>query len=197
MKIIWVATTGSDATGTGRRTAPYASINRALQDFVSGDQVRILEGTYTPTDSIVISGLEGSLFAEVKDSVYIQPIKTRIHQACLAIVDSPRFQLQGINILQAADNSGNLIGIYAENVETFLCYTCSVVGFDIPSGSGHGIFASGALGRIENCKVADIACAGDDLFGIRSFGMDVVDCTVIELSGAGDCNVTPIAAADS
>lgn len=192
MKILWVATTGDDATGDGTRDSPYASIERALQDFVSGDQIRILEGTYIPTDSIVISGMDGSIFAEDPGAVYIQPAQTRKHQAGVAILDADRFSVYGINILQAADSSGNLIGLYVENVETFLAYTCSVQDFEVPSGNAYGIFATGTLGRIERCFVSNLACAGETLYGIKTIGIDVIDCDVTASSGAGDCVVKVI-----
>jgi len=192
MKIIWVATTGDDSTGIGTRTSPYASVERALQEFESGDQIRILEGTYISTDSVVISGKDGSIFAEDPGSVWLQPAQTRDHQACLAILDANRFSVYGINVLQASDSSGNLIGMYVENVENFLAYTCGVHDFEVPSGNAHGIFATGTLGRIEGCVVNNFACAGGRLYGIRTIGIDVIDCDVTELSGAGDCEVVVI-----
>jgi len=61
--IIWVAPWGDDNPGTGSQTDPYLTIERALQDFVDGSQIRLLNGTYTPTDTVMISGLTGSIFA--------------------------------------------------------------------------------------------------------------------------------------
>jgi hypothetical protein len=191
MKIIWVATTGADTTGTGAQAAPYATIERALQDFESGDQIRILDGTYIPTDSIIISGMDGSIFAENPQEVYIQPQKTKNSQACVAIMDASRFSVTGINIIQAADSGGNLIGLYVENVENFIAYTCSVSGFEVPSGDAYGIFAAGG-GRIEHCQVNNIAGAGDGaaVYGIRTVGIDVIDCSVVALSGvSGRCRI--------
>lgn len=189
MKIIWVATTGSDTTGDGTQTSPYASIEKALQDFVSGDQIRIMDGTYIPTDSIVISGKDGSIFAENPGGVYIQPAKTTIHQAGVAILDCSRFSLYGINVLQASETTGNLIGFYVEDVNTFLAYSCSVADFEVPSGSCYGFFASGVLGRIENCYISNLACAGNNLYGVKTIGLDVIDTEVVSLSGAGTCVV--------
>jgi hypothetical protein len=191
MKIIWVATDGSDATGTGAQETPYASIERALQDMGDGDQIRILDGTYISTDSIVISGISGSIFAENPRTVYIQPQKTKNHQACLAIIGTDRFSVTGINIIQAADSGGNLIGMYVENVENFIAYTCSVFDFEVPSGNCYGIYAAGG-GRVENCEVHNFACAGDSLYGISTLGVDVIDCSVVALSGIGRCVVTGI-----
>lgn len=193
MKIIWVnGTSRSDTSGTGSQQNPYATIEKAIEVFQSEDQIRIISGTYTPTDSAVISGKSGSIFAETPGGVFIQPEKTRAHQACVAILDADRFLVQGINILQASDISGNLIGLYVENTSTFLAYTCDVSDFEVPSGNGCGIYGSGALGRIENCRVANFACAGDIVYGIRTKGLDVIDCETTALSGAGDCEVIAI-----
>lgn len=191
MKIIYVATDGNDTTGNGAQLTPYASIDRAILDFVSGDQIRIMDGVYVTEDSVVISGVDGSIFAENPNAVYIQPEKTTKHQACLAILDAGRFSTYGLNILQASNNSGNLIGIYAENVSNFLCFTCAVSDFEIPSGNGYGIFASGS-GRIEHCTVENIKCSGPELFGIKTLGIEIIDCTAVELSGSAECAVTAL-----
>ena len=191
MTIHWVdATNGSDTAGTGSRTAPYATIEKALTVFASGDQIRLLPGTYVPTDSIVISGKDGSIFAEDPYSVYIQPQKTTKHQACVAILESNRFTLQGINVLQAADSSGNLIGIYAEDVDALLCFTCAVSDFEVPSGNGIGIFASGLAGRVESCKVSNFSCSGAYVYGIYTKGIEPIDCDVTEIRGTN--SVRPI-----
>lgn len=192
MKIIWVSPSGDDLTGGGSYEYPYKTIEKAISLFVSGDQIRLMPGTYTPTDSVVISGKDGSIFSEEPNGAYIQPEKTTVHQAGVAILDSGRFILQGINVLQAAQSNGNLIGIYVENIETFLAYTCAVSDFEIPSGDGYGIFASGSLGRIEKCHVYNLSSAGENLYGIRTIGIDIIDCETTALSGAGDCDVHPI-----
>ena len=193
MKIIWVsANTGSDITGTGSKDLPYKTIDKALTVFANQDQIRFLSGggeLYTPTDSIVISGLEGSIFAEDPLGVSIQPQKTTAHWAGLAILNSPRFSLIGFNVLQALAPAGNLGGICADSVDNFLCYTCAVHDFDCPSGDVKGIFASGS-GRIENCQVYNIIAGGSMLYGIHTEGVDIIDCEAYELSGSG--HVEPI-----
>ena len=193
MNILWTDTVnGSDSTGSGSQANPYASIRRAIQTMESGDQIRILPGTYVETDSVVVSGMDGSLFAEYPGTVYIQPEKTTEHQAGLAVLDANRFSIYGLNVLQAADPSGNTVGIYAEDVSTFLAYTCAVSDFEIPSGAGHGIFASGLLGRVELCRVTNITCNGGILYGIRTNGINVIDCDVSGLTGTGNCEVKGI-----
>jgi len=191
--IIWVSKEGDDDTGTGSQALPYNTIERALDDFSEGKQIRILDGTYIPTDSIVISGVGGSIFAENPYSVYIQPLKTKKHQACIAILDADRFAITGINIIQAADSGGNLIGMYVENVENFIAYTCSVTNFDIPSGDGYGIFAAGG-GRIEHCEVSNFtgSSPGNTVYGIKTKGIDVIECDVAAVSGADQTHVVGV-----
>lgn len=193
MNIIWVSVDGNDTSGDGSRTLPYATIHRAIEDFTDGDQIRILDGTYIPTDSVIITGMSGSLFAENYGEVYIQPAQTKDHQACIAIMSADRFSVYGINIIQAADSNGNLIGMYVEDVENFLAYTCTVTNFEAPSGNVYGIFAAGG-GRIENCTVANLAGAGTGnfVYGIKGKGVNIIDCTVTALSGAGTCGIKGI-----
>jgi hypothetical protein len=188
MNVMWVSPTGNDIIGTGAFEAPFQTIEHALTLFNSGDQIRLLDGTYTPADSIIIQGKEGSIFSENPRGAYIQPLQTKLHQACVAILDSPRFSLVGFNVLQAADAGGNNIGIYAENVSNLLAYTCAVTDFTVPSGDAYGIYASGS-GRIEGCLVSNFRCLGDNLYGIRADGVDIIDCSVTDLSGGGSCNV--------
>jgi hypothetical protein len=188
MNIIWVATTGSDTTGTGSRDLPYATIEKAVHEMVSGDQVRILDGTYIPTDTIVVSGIEGSIFAENPLEVTIQPATTEVSGACIAILQSTRFMICGVNILQAVDSSKNLIGLLVRDVDNFIAYTCKVTGFEVLSGDAYGIYADGS-GRIEHCTVGGIVGlgSGNTAYGIRTFGIHVIDCSTVEISGANGC----------
>jgi hypothetical protein len=185
MRIIFVSVLGDDITGNGSDLYPYATIEKALSVFTDGDQIRLLEGTYTPTDSIVISGLSGSIFAEAPHIALIKPRQTLAYPACVVILDSPRFSLTGLNIEQATDVNTNQIGIYARNVNHLVCFTCSVHDFTSPSGDVCGIYASGN-GRIQDCSVYSLNNVASYLSGIcTSDNIDVIDCEVHNLSGAG------------
>jgi len=187
MNIIWTSVaSGSDLTGDGSYAAPYKSLDKSLSVFVSGDQIRLMDGTYITTDSVIITGVDGSLFSENPLGATIQPAQTRNHQACVVITNSSRFSVIGINILQAADPSGNLVGLYAADVENFVAYTCNVSNFDVDTGDSYGIFGAGT-GRIERCAVTNMNSCGDHLTGICGKGMSVIDCSVDAVSGCGDC----------
>ncbi|MGD9613472.1 MAG: right-handed parallel beta-helix repeat-containing protein, partial [Kiritimatiellia bacterium] len=49
---IFVATDGSDATGSGAYAAPFRTLNHALQQAVSGDVVEVRGGTYRETGEV-------------------------------------------------------------------------------------------------------------------------------------------------
>jgi hypothetical protein len=187
--IIWVAPWGHDNPGTGSQTDPYRTIERALQDFQDGNQIRILDGTYTPTHTIVVSGLEGSIFAENPEGVTIKPQRVTEYGAAIAITNSNRFTIQGVNIIQS-DEAGHVYGIYANDVENFIAYTCSISDFDCPSGCT-GINVIGK-GRIENCLIEDLTVDNGDLYGIYADGPDVIDCTVRRLINRGSNAATGI-----
>lgn len=190
MDIIWVATDGDDISGDGSYDNPYETIDTALLYFDDGDQIRLKAGTYTPTDSVEISGYSGSLFADAPGAVFIQPDVTLSHQACVAVSDCERFSIQGITVLQASDPDGNNIGIYASNVQNLIIKTCSVDNFDVVSGNAYGIMVGGNLGRVEDCDVTNIVCGGDNLYGIYADGINVVSCFVDSLSGdPASCDV--------
>lgn len=194
MNIWWVSSEdGDDVSGTGSREEPFETIEKAISVFENGDQIRLLDGTYTPTDSVVLTGKSGSIFSESPLGSYIQPQKTSVHQACIVLSDSERFTVQGVNVLQASDPDGNLIGIYAENIDTFLCLTTTVSGFRVPSGSVVGIFAAASHGRVEECTVFDLANAKGMVYGVRTMGIPAIDCTCYQLSGVEpDCDVKGI-----
>jgi hypothetical protein len=173
--IIWVATTGNDVVGDGSQHHPYLTIERALVDFTNGDQIRILDGVYTPTDTVMITGLEGSIFAENADAVTIQPQSATKFGAAIAIKSSTRFTIQGVNIIQSDSDTGHIIGIYAEDVENFIAHTCSVADFNCAAGDVTGICAQGD-GRIIHCRIEDFSVDNGAACGIRSGGLKVIDC---------------------
>jgi hypothetical protein len=56
---IYVATTGSDDTGTGAIDAPYATVAKAESVALPGDSVVLREGTYSAAVSLAYSGAKG------------------------------------------------------------------------------------------------------------------------------------------
>lgn len=189
MKVMYVSPSGDDTTGTGTSTNPYRTIEYALSLFDSGDQIRLLEGTFTPVDSIVIVDKEGSIFSDYPGAAIIQPVAALSSAACISIIGSDRFTIQGVEIRQ--DSAGLArIGIMAYGVNHFICKTCSVDGFNVPSGDTYGIFGHGR-GRIENCKIYDVTSAGENLYGVWTNNMHLIDCEVYSLSGSN--SVSPLA----
>lgn len=62
-RVLHVATTGNDSTGTGEETRPYASLSRALQSASAGTKVVIHQGTYT--GYTWASNLQGTIAAPI------------------------------------------------------------------------------------------------------------------------------------
>jgi len=52
-RTLHVATTGSDATGTGSAKAPFRSLTKALSGVKSGETIQLAAGTYSPTSGEV------------------------------------------------------------------------------------------------------------------------------------------------
>ena len=191
--IIWVSPNGNDTTGDGSRQAPYSTIERAIQDFADGNQIRLLDGTYNPAGTISIDGITGSIFAENPRDATIQPVQSTVDNASVSIKNTERFSITGVNILQPTNPDGNYVGLYVSNVQNFIAYLCTVHTFNFPAGQTcYGITASGGTGRIEKCSAYNIT--GDEIYGILTSGVDVIDCDVTALSGA---SVTGIAARDT
>jgi len=179
--IIWVSPDGDDL-GNGSQLYPYATIDRALQDFVDGKQIRLMDGTYTPANTVVIDGISGSIFAENPNDATIQPVLGTIDSACISIKNIDRFSITGVNIVQPSNTTGNYVGLYVDNVTNFVAYSCNVSAFDFPADSaGYGILAAGS-GRIERCSAYNIN--GNEIYGIKTTGIGVIDCEVTALSGA-------------
>ena len=187
--IIWVGTNGNDTIGTGSQRTPYLTIERALQDFVNGSQIRLLNGTYTPADTILVNGLAGSIFSETPGGAIIQPQQSTQYGAAIAIIGASRFTIQGVHIqqsteTQAATGGETTVGIYANDVQNFVVHTCTISDFSCPSG-GAGIWALGT-GRIENCTVEDITIDSGEFYGIYANGLSVMDSTVRRLANRGN-----------
>jgi len=180
MVIIWVAKTGNDVTGDGSQQNPYLTIERALLDFNNGDQIRILDGVYVTTDTICVTGLAGSIFAETAEGVTIQPLQASVHGSAIYIANAARFFIQGVNIIQSASDTGHVVGIYVDNVENFIAFTCAITDFSSPSGDVTGIYARGS-GRILHCRVEDLSADTGSVCGIDSEGLGVFECTVRRL----------------
>ena len=179
--IIWIATDGNDITGTGSVDAPYKTIERGLLDFTTGKQLRLKDGIYSPANTIAIDGISGSILAENPNEATIKPVLATIDNACISIRNVDRFSITGIDIVQPDDPTDNYIGLYIDNVTNFVVFSCNINAFDFPSdNTGYGIFASGS-GRIEKCSVYNIT--GNEIYGIKSQGLGVIDCEVTALSG--------------
>lgn len=196
MRIWWLDPNGSDLTGNGTYATPYQTFAKALTLFASGDQIRLKDGTYHPTDALIFDSVEGSIFADTPLGATIQPTGVASAPAVIRVSNSERFSIVGVNILQAQNPTNNTIGIHGADVTNFLVYTCDVSAFAAPSAVAGlatvGIAVSG-YGRVEDCSVHDMVTEEEFLYGIYAAGnVDIIGCTVYSLSGTGTANVLGI-----
>jgi len=96
--VIFVSTSGSDSSGTGSATSPYATISHAVAVAPAGAEILVMPGTYNemvnfskPLDVISVSG---------------EPTNTIINAAGLA---------HGIEILGAGASGSGVEGLTVEN----------------------------------------------------------------------------------
>lgn len=190
MKIIWISPDGSDITGNGSRENPYQTIDYGITLFSDGDQIRLLPGTYNPRDSLIFNNLTGSIFSEEPGKAIIQPLQTNTSPAVIYVANSDRFHVIGVECNQALDPTTNYAGISINNSINCWIYSCTVEDFESNATNCFGIHSNCVTGsgRIENCTIHNINCCGDNVYGIFSGGLDIIDCTVSSISGAGNCN---------
>jgi hypothetical protein len=182
MNIIWVANDGSDITGDGSYEYPYQTIDFAASVFITGDQIRLKSGTYNPSDSLVFSGIDGSIFSEDPRGAIIQPVQTTLSNAVIEVTGANRFDITGIVVNQALTNtSQNQIGILI-NATNILIHKCTVSDFIVPSGNYcAGIEVSGN-GAVDGCIVEDFTTQVPT-YGLKITGCDLLDCSVSNISG--------------
>lgn len=65
-RTLWVAPTGSDASGDGSAGKPFATIAGARASLRPGDALLLRGGTYRPSSSIVLEGLVGTASAWIR-----------------------------------------------------------------------------------------------------------------------------------
>jgi hypothetical protein len=188
MSIYWVSPTGSDITGDGSYESPYATIETAMVRFTDGDQIRLKAGTYTPVDSLVFSGVSGSIFSEDPRGAIIVPQQTTLSNAAIDVSGSDRFDVVGVIVHQATNAYNNLGGISLRNVTMGHVYACTVSDFTVTGGEFVGIEMLGG-GRVEGCIIEDVVTS-IPTYGIAVTGCDVIDCTVQNVSGTS--SVIPI-----
>lgn len=192
MNIIWVSPLGNDGTADGSRTLPYLTIDAALVAvFVSGDQIRLEEGTYTPAGTTVFAGVDGSLFSEVPGGAIIDPVTITDDNACVSITRSNRFLIQGVKVTYTGTVSSDIYGIYMNAVSDTKCAFCTVYGLYALRNDAYGIYGNGT-GRVIGCEVYDLS-SSSLIRGIKVNVMNPIDCDVHDLVGdPNTCDVIGI-----
>jgi hypothetical protein len=157
--VYWVATNGSNVTGTGTETNPFATIQHAVDQCVAYDTVIVKDGTYTGA---------GNLNIEI-DSLDIVVRSQNGQDNC---------------ILDGGSNSSYWAGFSILGPTSL---DCMISGFTIKNVSGTGIMVNVADPHIEHCIIENcntgIAAYGDWSGGTSS--PMIYRCLIINNSGNG------------
>jgi len=144
----YVATTGSDATGNGTYTNPFATIQTAIDSSSDGDTVLVAGGTYV--ENIDYSGKYITLGSHLL-----------LHPDSLSLIE---------NTIIDGDSIGTVITIQDCNNDT-----TSIIGFTIQNGlsndseQGSAIYASSSNVGIKHCLIKSNHDGGFGGASINSF----------------------------
>jgi hypothetical protein len=148
----WVSPTGSDATGTGARTAPYRTITEALTHGADGDAVRVLPGVY--------NAAAGEVFPLVipagVDLIGVGPGKPKVlgdgTDSVLKLTSPHLNEISGLEIAYGGSEDGLVQGggifvLCNTAADSILIKDCWVHDCETgASAAGGGIFVAGPLG---------------------------------------------------
>lgn len=140
-RIVYVSTTGSDATGTGSESAPYATITRALKDIPANlngytARVHIAAGTYV--ENVTIQNYGNGIIAltgTTGDKITIAGLVT--------ITNVQLLQVFGISL----NIQGSHLSIVASNVTVHTPFSAS--------GDTYGVHAT-SLSRVSFSETVTI-----------------------------------------
>ncbi len=124
----YVATTGSDTTGNGSQTSPWATIDKAGTAVQPGDVVHVAPGTYFGKVTVSASGTSGAFITYVSDTKWGAVINCNTVSPCQ---DSSAFH-----------NDGSYV---------------KIIGFEVTGIGRDGIYSQGSHVVIQNNHVHDIA----------------------------------------
>jgi len=136
----YVSTTGSDSTGNGSMTRPWATITHASTQVRPGATVYVAAGVYTGSISTRSSGTP---------SAYIT------YQATTADFS------KDVNCAQVAARQGDLstcaklVGTYTDTWDNYGDYV-AILGFDVSGPGMNGIYTQGNATLIEGNHVHDV-----------------------------------------
>lgn len=186
--IIYVSTSGSDAAGDGTESAPFASIQRAIDSIAKniGDRsitINIASGTYT--EDIVISGFYGGILRLAFGNVTIKSLtvyETHVYMSGTALILAASGKTYGIYLHRAANVisqvpitvNGAVNGIYATFGSTFAGNQAIVVNsctYAIAAMYTAHVYISALSGSRNNNGIqviAGIASLGSIAAGIAS-----------------------------
>jgi hypothetical protein len=187
-RTVYVATTGSDATGNGSQTAPYATINKALSTIPKNlngftATINIAAGTYDENVSVTnfgngflkFSGNDGDMITVTRFEILNVKL-AEITEISLTIPNSYFYVLaSGVRVATNIIANGGVYGVYATNGSTLVCAGTvevnNTTNYAIVTTSGSRCFIQNIIGT--NNKVM----AASTLGGIFTYGTSTLSST--------------------
>ncbi|MCE7699717.1 MAG: Ig-like domain repeat protein, partial [Methanobacterium paludis] len=171
----YVSPTGNDTSGTGTSSNPFATIQKALQNVVTGGTVHLKAGTYTGTGNkgltisrnVTITGENPA--TTIIDAQYLTNIWT-VNSGVTVILEN--LSLVNANTTSnggAISNAGNLTAINC----TFANNTVKT-----DSANGGAIYNTGTIYSLSNCTfTGNAACYGGAIYNINGIITSMDNCT--------------------
>lgn len=139
MTAYYVAITGSDSTGTGAIGNPFRTIKKAHTLVAPGDTVHVAAGTYDQaTDG--------------------DPTSHALETTTSGTAGNPITYISDVPLAaKLTDTNGTAIATW-HNVGSYV----SVIGFDITSTAGMGVWHNGGNNSVQKCNIHD--CLSNGIF---------------------------------
>lgn len=194
-KTVYVATTGNDNTGTGSASAPYATINKALNSISKTTNgravaVNIAAGTYA--ENILIKGYSGPIILTGSYNAVAIVSSFKV-DGCICILDTLAITVAGKTI--EVTNGATLVGTgrlnasgAATNVSVTNGSRVSLSALNSASASGYALSVDGAsqahFGTMQgNENSVGILVQGGSVVSYRTNNLDAIDTDIVSYSG--------------
>lgn len=194
-KTVYVATTGNDSTGTGSASAPFKTINKALNSIsktTNGRTVAINIATGTYTEDILIKGYSGPIVLAGAYSAVASVNSFKV-DGCICVLDTLAIAVAGRTI--EVTNGATLVGtgrLNASGASTNVKVTngsrVSLGSLDSALATDYALSVDGAshahFGTMQgNGNSVGILVQGGSVVSYRTNNLDAVDTDIVSYSG--------------
>ncbi|MTK64220.1 MAG: PKD domain-containing protein, partial [Methanobacterium sp.] len=142
---VYVSTTGSDTTGDGTNTNPFATIQKSLNFVVNGGTIHLQSGTYK-TNGVPITVTNNVTFMGENPDTTI--INANISGRIFVVSSGVTLMITNLTLANATADTGG--AIYSNNASNILNVTnCNLIGNN--ANNGAAIYNMGKI-TLNNCS---------------------------------------------